>query len=327
MTLTLRSAFADRLTSFVAYKRSEGRVYKHDTIINGLDRVAAERFPEKTSVDKELCMAWAEPWPNEAPVTRANRISVIREFSKYLAMGGEKAYLIPASERPRVRRKARAPFHVFSEEELAAFFSAADSLKPNPSYPLRHLAVPVYFRLLRCTGMRPKEARNLLAEDVDLGTGEVLIRESKGYKERFIALSDDLLPICARFRKHAEALLPDNPYFIPSASGGAYSASWVEQSFHACMRISGLDLQAPGPKIRPYDFRHTFATMRIVEWAKAGEDVEALMPLLMDYLGHVNPNDTYYYFHLVPHLFPSLGNFASWSRGGIVPEAVDYAEA
>lgn len=327
MTLTLRSAFAERLSSFVAYKRSEGRPYRCDSTINGLDRIAAERFPGKTAVDKELCMAWAEPRLGEGAAARANRISVIREFSKYLAMGGEEAYLIPASERPRVRRKGRAPFHIFSDDELAAFFSAADSLKPNPQHPLRHLAVPVYFRLLRCTGMRPREARTLLAEDVDLGTGEVLVRESKGYKERFIALPDDLLPVCARFREHAEALLPDNPYFIPSASGGAYSEGWVDQSFRACVRASGLDARASGPKMRPYSFRHTFATTRIVEWAKAGEDVEALMPLLMDYLGHVNPNDTYYYFHLVPHLFPSLGNFASWSRGGIVPEAVDYAEA
>ena len=327
MTLTLRSAFAERLGSFVAYKRSEGRPYKCDSTINRLDRIAAERFPEKTSVDKELCTAWAEPRPDESAAARANRISVIREFSKYLVMGGEEAYLIPASERPRVQRKGRAPFHVFDEGELTAFFSAADSLKPNPQHPLRHLAIPVYFRLLRCTGMRPKEARTLLAKDVDLQSGEVLIRESKAYRERVIALPDDLLPICSSFRGHAEVLLPDNPYFIPSASGGAYSEDWVGQSFRACMLASGLAARASGPKIRPYDFRHSFATTRIVEWAKAGEDVEALMPLLMDYLVHANPNDTYYYFHLVPHLFPSLGNFEAWSRGGLIPEAVDYAKA
>ena len=325
--MTLTSAFAGRLRSFVAYKRSEGRPYRCDSTINLLDRIAAERFPEKTAVDRELCSAWAEPRPGECAASRANRISVIREFSKYLAMGGEEAYLIPASERPYVRRKGRAPFHVFDENELAAFFSAADSLEPNASHPLRHLAVPVYFRLLRCTGMRPKEARTLLVKDVNLQSGEVLIRESKAYRDRIIALPEELLPVCSSFRGHAQALFPDNPYFIPSASGGAYCAAWVDHSFRACMRASGLDARASGPRIRPYDFRHTFATARIVEWAKAGEDVEALMPLLMDYLGHANPNDTYYYFHLVPHLFPSLGNFEAWSRGGLLPEAVDYAEA
>lgn len=327
MTLTLTSAFADRLYSFVEYKRSEGRPYKCDSIINGLDRVAAERFPDKASVDKELCMAWAEPRPGEGAAARANRISVMREFSKYLAMGGESAYLIPASERPRVPRKGRAPFHVFDDDELAAFFAAADGIEPNPAHPLRHLSIPVYFRLLRCTGMRPKEARTLLAEDVDLDSGEVLIRESKACKERIIALPEDLLPVCSRYREHAKTLLPGNPYFIPGDKGGPYSAGWVDRSFRECMRISGLGARAAGPRIRPYDFRHSFATARIVEWARAGEDVEALMPLLMDYLGHSNPNDTYYYFHLVPHLFPSLGNFEGWSRDGLIPEAVDYADA
>lgn len=324
MTMGLTSALADRFEGFLAFKRANGHPYRGcDSIIRQLDALAASRFPGKEAVDEELCMAWIEPRPTEAPATRASRISLVREFSKYLVMGGEYAFVVPLSERPYVPRKGRS-FHIFTEDELAAFFAAADSLPFRKASPLRHLSVPVYFRLLYCCGMRPKEARMLRVEDVDLETGEVFIRESKKSKDRVVMLSDDLLGICRRYREHAGSIFPGSPWFIPGPKGEAYSVYWVCDVFDRCWRHVAAEGGCSGPRPRSYDFRHTFATLRIARWMADGEDVDALMPHLMSYMGHADPSDTYYYFHLVPWLFPSLSNYRTDPLDSPVPEAVDF---
>ena len=48
--------------------------------------------------------------------------------------------------------------------------------------------------------------------------------------------------------------------------------------------------------------RHTFATRRLIEWYRAGGDVERLLPGLSTYLGHVRIEDTYWYIQSVPEL-------------------------
>ena len=50
------------------------------------------------------------------------------------------------------------------------------------------------------------------------------------------------------------------------------------------------------------DIRHTFATRRLVEWYRAGLDVNRLMPRLATYLGHVSTVETYCYIQAVPEL-------------------------
>lgn len=55
-----------------------------------------------------------------------------------------------------------------------------------------------------------------------------------------------------------------------------------------------------GPRLQ--DFRHSFATGRLVEWYRAGLDVSRELPKLAAYLGHVNIGLTYWYIEAVPEL-------------------------
>jgi integrase len=43
------------------------------------------------------------------------------------------------------------------------------------------------------------------------------------------------------------------------------------------------------------DFRHRFATQRLLRWYRAGEQAERRLPVLSTYLGHVHVADTYWY--------------------------------
>ena len=48
--------------------------------------------------------------------------------------------------------------------------------------------------------------------------------------------------------------------------------------------------------------RHRFAARTLVDWYRAGLNVEKEIPKLATYLGHVHVNDTYWYIEAVPEL-------------------------
>jgi integrase/recombinase XerD len=50
------------------------------------------------------------------------------------------------------------------------------------------------------------------------------------------------------------------------------------------------------------DRRHTFAVATVLDWFRDGTDVQARLPLLSTYLGHVAPANTYWYLEASPEL-------------------------
>ena len=65
------------------------------------------------------------------------------------------------------------------------------------------------------------------------------------------------------------------------------------------MDKAGLATPA-GRRPRLHDLRHRFAVSTLLGWYRAGVDVEARMPLLSTFLGHSNPENTYWYLSAVP---------------------------
>ena len=55
---------------------------------------------------------------------------------------------------------------------------------------------------------------------------------------------------------------------------------------------------AAGRLPRVHDFRHTFAVHALLRWYREGEDVQAKLPLLSTYMGHVSIVSTAYYLPL-----------------------------
>jgi integrase len=55
-----------------------------------------------------------------------------------------------------------------------------------------------------------------------------------------------------------------------------------------------------GPRL--HDFRHRFAIWTLLNWYRAGENVERLLPVLSTYLGHTRVTDTYWYLSACPEL-------------------------
>lgn len=269
---SLKSRFGEQIRAFVGYKNSLGFPYNESIRILGrFDDFCVERFPEKDCLDCELALAWLEKRDTENTAGHRNRIMVIREFAKYLRAVGTEAYMIPIS---MTSKGPRYVPHIFNEAEIKVFFHGADSFRPHEKAPARHLVIPVFYRLLYCCGLRPAEARLLKKENVDLVRGSVYVVESKGHKDRVVAVADDLLQIMRSYSTLISEIYPDSDYFFPRYDGeGPYTKRWTEEMFWRCFSMAGITA-FEGPKPRVYDFRHTFATECICRWMREGRDID-----------------------------------------------------
>src|SRR5450432_908252 len=72
-------------------------------------------------------------------------------------------------------------------------------------------------------------------------------------------------------------------------------------------RATGLDRQTLGRQARVHDIRHSFVLRTLLGWYRddVDVDVEAPLPLLSTFIGHVHPSDTYWYMQGAPELLAS----------------------
>jgi integrase len=72
--------------------------------------------------------------------------------------------------------------------------------------------------------------------------------------------------------------------------------------FPRLVQAAGLKPRSARCRPRPHDLRHAFAVRTLLEWYRDGVDVQARLPLLSTYLGHVNPASTFWYLTAAPEL-------------------------
>ncbi len=229
---------------------------------------------------------------------------------------GIEAYVLPESFHGNVSRYVP---HIFTEEELRLFFTAADRLEPYYQSVARHLVVPVLFRVLYCCGLRPFEVRLLEIDDVNLDTGRVLIRQSKGRKDRIVMITGELLEICRVYRARMKHFFPKSVCFFPNHKGLFYSGNQLRYLFELCWSKAGIESYEL-PKPRVYDFRHTYTTYRLYRWMEEGRDLAAWLPYLSAFLGHEDYSSTAYYIHFVPGAFQKMSRIDMSKFECLIPE-------
>lgn len=311
-------AFAECMDGFIKQKRALGYSYNEGAyILSNFERFCTHNFPGTVALDKEVGLKWAERRENETGTCQLNRISILREFGKYMNSIGIPAYVIP----PNIHRKSERPqAYIFSHEELSALFRASDEFPYNPNTPIFHLMVSVIFRLIYCCGLRPIEARQLRVDDIDLKTGQIKILEGKRNKDRIVVMADDMLMLARKYDGQIARQYPERSHFFHNRfNGGSYSAVHMQKTFRKLLDAAGIKKIMPKSP-RAYDLRHTFATHRLYQWLREGEDIDACLAYLSEYMGHSHLSDTAYYIHLVPEFFPQMAELGFQTRAEILPE-------
>jgi integrase len=211
---------------------------------------------------------------------------------------------------------------MLSDEELRKFFHAVDALEPTASSPLRHLVMPEIFRLLYGCGFRVGEVLKLRVRDVDLSQGIITVRQGKFRKDRLVPPA---LSLVNRLRRYADYFgnRPPDAIFFPGPSGGPFALRTVYTVFRQLLMQCGIPHAGRGKGPRIHDYRHLFAVHTLRRWYRAGEDLDAKLPLLATYLGHQHLSGTQRYLHLTAELFPDITARLDASFGEVIPRRIE----
>jgi len=299
-----RSKLGSSIEVFISQKRASGYPYISSArILWHLDSFVVDKFPDSDTLTKEICDAWIAECSCLHQNTLLRRVTPVRQYAKYLVGTGNVAYVIPGKI---PSKQIHYDAHIFTERELTAFFVAIDQCPRSPFSPVRCYVIPVFFRLLYTCGLRSSEARCLKADDVDLDTGKVFVRDSKGWEARIIYVSDDLLDLLSRYNTIIDKVLPGRKAFFPNREGQYYSKSTIDVWFHEFWDPLPEAATAKGNKPRVQDFRHSYCVYRLNQWVRENKELNALYPYLSEFVGHSNFADTDYYLTLAEPFYPDF---------------------
>lgn len=292
------------LEAFIIQKRAAGYPYITSAKVLGyFDAMIAEAFSGSDVLSKEICDAWIEECSKLHQNTLLRRVTPVRQFGKYLVGTGKPAYIIPGGI---PHKQIHYDAHIFTETELKAFFASIDQCERSPFAPYRCYVIPVIFRLLFTCGLRSSEARLLSVRDVDLTTGKILIRRSKGWEARIIYVSTDMQDLLCRYDRIINQYLPKREAFFPNQNGDFYHKSILDIWFHEFWDKLPEASAVKGNKPRVHDLRHSYCVYRLNQWVSEEADLNALYPYLSEFVGHSNFADTDYYLSFAEPFYPEF---------------------
>lgn len=313
------SSLAPLMRAFVFYRKASGRWNEasYEVNLSLFDKHCNMYFPNAPELSQDMADSWCTQRETETNNSCRSRIYPVVSFIRYLRKRGMTTIAEPTV--PRKEPRAYIP-HSFTEAELQNFFVACDSISAEPSTEeqlSRRMTVPVFFRLLYSSGIRTNEARALMRDDVDLDSGVVNIRYSKGHAQHYIVLHDSMLLLMQQYDGTIDKMYPGRVYFFPARkrNGGFHRASWVQRNFNEMWR------EHNSGNVVPYELRHNYAVENINGWTNVGFDFNAKLLYLSKSMGHSVLESTKYYYSLVPGLADIIE--VHTDEGAVIPE-VDY---
>ena len=131
----------------------------------------------------------------------------------------------------------------------------------------------------------------------------MLIRESKFHKSRLIALSHDgwnAIENHLQIRRNSQLIVSVDLPLIWNryTKNGGYNRATIGRNFR--LLFNKISIRTASGKLpRLHDIRHTFAVHALLRWYRDGANVQAKLPLLSTYMGHVSIVSTQYYLRFI----------------------------
>ena len=304
-TVGFSSPLAPVLVRYVDLKQALGRSFQNPTrTLASLDRFLHNQTKKYPDLNVAAFQAWCQTHEHVASGTRRKRMQEVYNFCLYRRRTEPRCFVPDPALFPRPHQKLQP--YIFSEEEVAKLLPAASGLRRVPSSPLRPEVIRLAIVLLFTTGIRRGELLRLTSGDYDRRDATLLIRESKFHKSRLLPLNADIVDEIERYlRARALRKLPissDMALIWNAAKGGrAYSGTNLARCLRTLLRQCAI-FTPRGKLPRMHDARHAFAVNALLRWYRQGADVEAKLPLLATYMGHVSVVSTHYYLQWIEPL-------------------------
>ena len=305
MTETIPSATAlDRpIATWLAHQRALGRGFSiEERVLDSLRRCLA-RLPG-ADLDQGGFDRWCETLRHLDANTRRARQMIVRRFCLFRRRTDPTCFVPDplCFSRPHPYRDPV----IVTPGQVARMLAAADSLEPTPDSPLRPAVLRIALVLLYTAGLRRGELLRLTLDDIDPQAGVLRIRASKFHKSRLVPLSPEARrELRAYLRRRLAAPLdasPRGPLLCHTARGlRGYTGTGLGSGIHELFERAGVR-DGDGRRPRIHDLRHSFAVEALMRWDREGADVQANLPRLAMYMGHVSIASTAYYLRFVPAL-------------------------
>jgi site-specific recombinase XerD len=255
-------------------------------------------------ITAELALRWARQPADGESATWARRLAIVRHFAAWYSSRDPHTEvptkgLIPSTY-------CRKPPYIYSDEQIVSLVQAARELASPKG--LQGHTFSTIFGLIAVTGMRVSEVLALDKCDVDLDGRLLTIRRTKFGKSRIVPIHTTTCDVLKDYAVARDRLFPvtTTKAFFLSERGTRVTGWGTRYNFAKVSRQVGLRAPTEGHRLghgpRLHDMRHRFAAQTMIDWYRAGLDVEREMPRLSTYLGHVHINDTYWYIEAVPEL-------------------------
>jgi len=243
-------------------------------------------------------VAWATAPQGTTAYWHWLRLSAVRGFAIHLHTLDPVHQVPPADLLPR--QYTRPTPYLFSDDEVIALMQAAGRMRHGPAA----LTYQTLIGLLAVTGMRPGEAYGLDRDHFDPDSATLTVVRGKYGKSRQLILDGSTVTALQEYGRHRDRLHPHpaEPSLLVSMQGTRLNVISTERSFARLAHAIGI--QPRSDRTRPVlkNLRHTFAVNTLIGWYRSGVDVDARLPVLSTWLGHIDPQVTYWYLQASPEL-------------------------
>lgn len=295
--LEFTSVIGPVIARYVALKQALGRRYTSQRhVFAQLDRfLAALPVSDLTAA---TFAEWRSSIAHLAPSGRRKRLRLVFHFCLYRRRSEPACFVPDPSQFPR--RQPRPRPHLFSEDDIARLLGVADALRPWGASPLYRQVARLAVVLLYTSGLRRGEVVRLTLGDYDPIEHVLLVRDSKFHKSRLVPLSNDAVREIDRYledrRRSGFPRGAAAPLLLHRRARRftAYSGDGLRVLMLHLFQTAGVRT-ATGRLPRVHDLRFTFAIHALSRWYRTGADVQARLPALAIYMGHVSVVSTQYY--------------------------------
>ncbi len=304
------------LDAYIDLRQAVGfKMRTHRTLLRDFVRFITQHGGEGP-LRAQLAVDWASSSKAvKTPGGIASRLSMARGFLTYLRA------FDPETEvpDPGLVAAARRPTpYLFSPLQIHELITAA--LESGPPETLWPYTLSTLIGLLASTGLRGSEALRLTLSDVqtDLSPPRLVIQETKFQKSRLVPLHRTTAQQLRDYTHRRAQSLGNHPSdaFFLSRQGQALAPWTLRRWFEKLCCQLNLRPTDEGRRPTPHALRHAFAIERIRLWHQEGADVQALLPHLSIYLGHVRPQESYWYLTATPELLSvAASRFQRYATG------------
>ncbi len=294
-TIKFCSCLSNEIERFIELRRLSGTDYSSQArLLMYFDHFLSEKYPNELTATRHIVEDYMQSISHLRPRVQFNRFCVVRQICKYIAQTNPCCY-VPEFMKCITSSKVFHPY-IFSKQEIKSLLLASSTLLPIGS--LRPHTYQALFGLLYTTGIRIGEAFSLTIKDFQEEHELLYIAEGKFRKARWIPLHPSTSQSLSQYIKRRIQLgtkEPDSPLFINLRARQLHHCT-VYATFRQLLEKCGIPHHKhTGPRI--HDLRHTFAVHRLLDWYQNEQDINAMLPALATYMGHVCVASTHVYLH------------------------------